>query len=118
MGFLYLNLNNSIISFNYSAIESGRFHGLPNIIIQNCRFDIRNQKHKGSIFTASADVKNSNGNAAGCSGFIFENIDIYGNLGDGVVFNCIYTNSWLNDITFSNVTQFGSTCGWRFNTGH
>ena len=118
VGFLYQNLNNSIITFNYSGADSGRFHGLPNIIIQNCRFDIRNQKHKGSIFTASADVKNSNGNAAGCSGFIFENIDIYGNLGDGFVFNCIYTNSWLNDITFSNVTQFGSTCGWRFNTGH
>lgn len=118
VGFLYKNLNNSIITFNLSSVESGRFRGLPNIIIQNCRFDIRNEKHTGSIFTANADLKESNGNAAGCSGFTFGNLDIYGNLGDGFVFNCFYKNSWLNDITFSNVTQFGSTCGWRFNTDH
>ncbi len=118
VGFLYHNLQNSIITFNYSSVESGRFRGLPNIIIQNCRFDIRNQKHVGSIFTANADVKESNLNAAGCSGFSFSNLDIYGNLGDGFVFNSIYKNSWINDVYFSTVNQFGSICGWRFNTGH
>ena len=38
VGFLYHNLQNSIITFNYSSVESGRFRGLPNIIIQNCAF--------------------------------------------------------------------------------
>lgn len=117
VGFQYHNLRNSIITFYYSSVDSGRFRGLPNIIIQNCRFDIRNQKHEGTVFTANADVKESNLNAAGCSGFTFCNLDIYGNLGDGFVFNSIYKNSWINDVYFSTVNQFGSICGWRFNTG-
>lgn len=118
IGFLNVGLTNSILSFKLSDSEEGRFWGLPNIIVQNVRFDVRNQTHVGTILTASADVQSQVVHSAGCSGFIFNNIDVYGNLGDGFVFRGIYNNSWLNDIVFNNVTQYGSTCGWNFNIGH